>query len=300
MLIIFCSDPMNRNVVDMDYEEEYLAAKSIGISIGLIQLEDLLEGHINKALSKIGAADSQETALYRGWMIKPEIYENLYDGLLMKNIALINDPEEYRSCHYLPDSYEKIKAFTPYSNWIPVEHLQSDFEQIHKQLSEFGNKPIIVKDYVKSRKHEWNDAFYIPDASDHNQAIQVIRNFIERQGENINEGIVLREFVDLEPLSVHAKSQMPLSKEFRIFYFKNEFLFQFDYWEDSVYDNEKPDLTVFNQLAEEISSNFFTMDIGKTVSGDWIVIEVGDGQVSGLPLGTDTEGYYKAIKERVS
>ncbi|MNE63265.1 hypothetical protein D3C80_1586070 [compost metagenome] len=127
----------------------------------------------------------------------------------------------------------------------------------------------------------------------------MISNFINRQGEEINVGIVLREFVNLEQISEHSKSKMPLSKEFRLFYYNNRFLFQFDYWEDSIYDDDKPDLTLFNHLAQDISSNFFTMDIGKTVNGEWIVIELGDGQVSGLPLESDIEGFYKAIKEVV-
>lgn len=33
-------------------------------------------------------------------------------------------------------------------------------------LHEFGDRPVIIKDYVKSRKHEWLGACFIPDASD--------------------------------------------------------------------------------------------------------------------------------------
>ncbi len=297
MFLIFCADPMNRNTVDIDYEAEYSCARSLGISVILINLEELLEGNIDKALNKVSATGQQELAIYRGWMIKPKIYENLFNGLLKKNVVLINDPDEYRNCHYFPNFYEKINTVTPYSNWIQIENLKNDFDQIYKNLSEFGNKPIIIKDYVKSRKHEWHEAFFIPDASDKNHATQVISNFINRQGEELNAGIVLREFVNLEQLSVHSKSQMPLSKEFRLFYYNNRFLFQFDYWEDSEYDDEKPDLMIFNQLAQNISSNFFTMDIGKTVTGEWIVIELGDGQVSGLPLESNIEGFYRAIRD---
>ncbi|WP_025678814.1 ATP-grasp domain-containing protein [Paenibacillus massiliensis] len=297
MFLIFCADPMNKNTVDIDYEAEYSCARSLGISVILINLEELLEGNIDKALNKVSATGQQELAIYRGWMIKPKIYENLFNGLLKKNVVLINEPDEYRNCHYFPNFYEKINTVTPYSNWIQIENLKNDFDQIYKNLSEFGNKPIIIKDYVKSRKHEWHEAFFIPDASDKNHATQVISNFINRQGEELNAGIVLREFVNLEQLSVHSKSQMPLSKEFRLFYYNNRFLFQFDYWEDSEYDDEKPDLKIFNQLAQNISSNFFTMDIGKTAAGEWIVIELGDGQVSGLPLESNIEGFYRAIRD---
>ncbi|TVX96263.1 ATP-grasp domain-containing protein [Cohnella terricola] len=299
MFLIFCSDPMNKNVVDSDYQLEYTIAKSLGFTVKLISLEELLEGNIDGALSKISAVEHPESALYRGWMMKPKIYENFYTGLHKKNIILINNPDAYRNGHWLPHSYDKIKDFTPYSNWIQIENIKNDFDQILKNLSEFGQKPIIIKDYVKSRKHEWNESFFIPDASDSQHATKVIKSFIDRQGEDINEGIVFREFVNLERITVHTKSQMPLSKEYRLFYLENRFLFQFDYWEEIQYDEDKPDLTIFNRLAQQISSNFFTMDIGKTVYGDWIVIEIGDGQVSGLPIDSDILGFYKAIKERM-
>ncbi|MBD3922938.1 ATP-grasp domain-containing protein [Paenibacillus sp. PR3] len=299
MILIFCSDPMNKNAVDVDYEQEYSSAQSLGFMIKLICLEELLEGNLEKALSKISPnTENYVTALYRGWMIKPKYYEDLYNGLKKKNILLINDPEEYRNGHWLPNSYDKIKEFTPYSNWISIENLKNDWSQIYSNLSQFGNKSIIVKDYVKSRKHEWHESFYIPDASDRNHAAKVIKNFIDRQGDEINEGLVFREFVNLERISVHSKSQMPLSKEYRLFYFKNQFLYLFNYWEDSQYDEEIPDLEVFNRLAQTIGSSFFTMDIGKTFTGDWIVIEIGDGQVSGLPTDSNILEFYETIKER--
>ncbi|WP_420852162.1 ATP-grasp domain-containing protein [Paenibacillus hamazuiensis] len=37
------------------------------------------------------------------------------------------------------------------------------------------------------------------------------------------------------------------------------------------------------------------MDIAKTTSGEWTVIEIGDGQVSGLPSHADAEQFYKSI-----
>jgi len=57
---------------------------------------------------------------------------------------------------------------------------------------------------------------------------------------------------------------------------------------------EIPKLESFIDLAKGIASQFFTMDIAKTTSGEWTVIEVGDGQVSGLPSNAQ---FYRAIME---
>jgi len=42
------------------------------------------------------------------------------------------------------------------------------------------------------------------------------------------------------------------------------------------------------------------MDIAKTLSGDWIVMEVGDGQVSGLPNAMRPEDFYGRLKEALA
>lgn len=50
-------------------------------------------------------------------MLTSNQYEVFYNGLLAKNIQLINSPKEYNHCHHLPESYNKIKSLTPVSNW---------------------------------------------------------------------------------------------------------------------------------------------------------------------------------------
>jgi hypothetical protein len=42
-------------------------------------------------------------------------------------------------------------------------------------------------------------------------------------------------------------------------------------------------------------SRFFTMDLARRRDGEWVIIELGDGQVAGLPSGSDAEGIYEAL-----
>ena len=51
------------------------------------------------------------------------------------------------------------------------------------------------------------------------------------------------------------------------------------------------------EVAKTIESNFFTMDIAKKENGEWIIMELGDGQVSGLPDNADTDIFYCNLKE---
>lgn len=298
MRILFCSEPLNRQSVDVDYELEMNTAKSLGFKVDFVHLEDLLDHKVQQALRLIEPSHTLETVIYRGWMLSPEHYEKLYQGLLKKNLELINDPTQYVACHYFPNSYPIIKDYTPKSRWLEIDAVHQDYNSIYESVAEFHQQPILIKDYVKSRKHEWEDACFIPDASDKKQLDFVVKNFIERQGQDLNGGIVFREFISLEKVAEHPKSGMPLSREYRLMFFKRQLLQVLDYWEEVTYDYGQPNLDIFIQLASQFNSNFFSIDIGKTVDGRWLIIEVGDGQVSGLPENAvDVEKFYKSLKE---
>ena len=113
----------------------------------------------------------------------------------------------------------------------------------------------------------------------------------------MNKGLVFRKFEDLEFLTNHSKSKMPLTKEFRLFFLHGKLIQAFNYWDEGDYGNTKPDLDIFKEVGKRIKSNFFTMDIAKKKNGDWIIMELGDGQVSGLPDNADKTSFYKTLTE---
>ncbi|MFD2334548.1 ATP-grasp domain-containing protein [Cohnella sp. GCM10020058] len=295
MKILFCSDPLASNVADEEYRQEYECARKLGIDVHLVSLESVLDGELNKAIKRIPTFEAPEMFIYRGWMLKPNDYEKMYYALQRKNAVLINSPQEYSNGHYFPYSYEVIKKVTPLSTWLGIEELTNGYDVLFERMHLFKNKPVMIKDYVKSRKHEWEEACYIPDASDRQRAQAVLQNFIERQGTELNGGIVIREFIQLEQLAKHPKSGMPLSNEYRLFFLYHKLVQCMGYWDEADYQQEIPNLDLFVDLAKGVSSPFFTMDIAKTISGEWKVIEVGDGQVSGLPSHADMEQFYNSI-----
>ena len=52
----------------------------------------------------------------------------------------------------------------------------------------------------------------------------------------------------------------------------------------------------FAAVAGGVRSRFFTMDVAQRRDGDWLIVELGDGQVAGLPDHADVDGFYKALK----
>lgn len=293
MRIIYCDSVFDNKIIEPDYEEEKKSAVNVGFDFSLISFEELTDGNITTALRFIKQSENKEFGIYRGWMLKPNQYQNLYDGLLKKNIELINSPDEYKHCHYLPDSYEKIASKTPKSNW--TTELTND--AILALTSNFGESSLIVKDFVKSEKHNWDEACFIPNASDSDKVKSVVDKFIKLRGDSLNEGLVFRQFEELEFLTEHSKSGMPLTKEFRVFFANKKIIKVFDYWDEGEYGETKPELDDFIEIAQNIDSKFFTMDIAKKKNGDWIIMELGDGQVAGLPDNADRTEFYSRLKE---
>jgi len=294
MQIIFCDSGFNSREVDYMYREEYKSAGKVAIQTFLISFEDLKKGNIKSAVKNVEPNSGKGIAIYRGWMLKPNQYELLYNALLEKGLELINTPKEYKFCHYLPMNYDTIKEYTPKTTFkkLASEFRISEFEN---EIAEFGNKPIIVKDYVKSQKHYWEEACFIPNAEDKKKVNLVIRRFLELQGPDFNEGLVLREYVELEELKKHAQSGMPLTKEFRVFVKNNKVMAIYKYWDEGSYGNTEPAIETFKEVIPRIRSNFFTMDIAKKKDGNWIIVELGDGQVAGLPDNADTDKFYNLL-----
>jgi hypothetical protein len=295
MRIIYCSEPFSPSKVDPAYQQEADAARRVGFDCSLVNFEALVDDRdAATATRRIAAADVPDLALYRGWMLRPESYVAMYGALQAKGLTLVNAPEQYRHCHNLPASYDIIREHTPRTTWLSVEGTV-DFDAVWPLLEPFGDAPLVVKDYVKSRKHEWNEACFIPSAADRATVERIVRRFLELQGDDLNEGLVFREFVEFEPLAEHSKSGMPLTKEYRLFVLDGRPLFSVEYWEEGDYGAAAPPVDRFLEVAASVQSRFFTMDVAKRRDGEWMIVELGDAQVAGLPDRADVDAFYAAL-----
>jgi len=305
MKIFFCSNPINKSKVDEVYEEEYKAASAAGFSVGIIDLEEVEEiaakaaKKTNNPMPQLLHRDigDKGSACYRGWMIKPKDYPGV-SGFFNKNgFSSVTTTAAYKKCHLFPLSYPQIEKLTARSWWTDVNPEQGiNMKTVLETIKPFGSSPVILKDYVKSRKHEWNDACFIPDASNHENVERVVNNFYQRQGENFEGGLVFREFVELENIGTYSKSDLPLSREFRIFFYRGSVVAVAPYWDEGKYNNrEEVPLDDFANIAKNIGSKFFAMDVAKRKDGSWMIVEVGDGQVSDIPPGLPVKDFYNRL-----
>nr|WP_314100070.1 ATP-grasp domain-containing protein [uncultured Lachnoanaerobaculum sp.] len=278
---IFCSHPLNKKSVDEDYMEEYQAAV-LNHSCALFSYEDLEVGKLS-----LYGEDIKGLTIYRGWMMSLNMYENFYKLLFERGIQLINTPKEYAKYHLLPGWYKDFESSTPFSAWSESRDIADAL-----RLTDGLEGAFIIKDYVKSRKHEWYDACFIKDIRDKENTERVINNFINRQGSNLEGGVVLRKFESLKSIGNHKDSSMPISEEYRIFVFKGEVLIADNYWNDSGELNITEDeYTLIESIISKIESSFITIDLARKTDGNLIIMEMGDGQVSGLQQMDEYEFY---------
>jgi hypothetical protein len=293
-LVLFPSDPIDPRKVDPDFEAERSAARDAGFETALVDHSRIVEGAAAAAVQIVPSREG--AAMYRGWMLKPNEYSAMHAALKDRGTSLVNTPQEYRTCHYFPDSYPWIKDTTPRSVWLAVQG-GLDLELIADTIAPFGDRPLVVKDYVKSQKHYWTEACFIPAASDLSAVERVVRRFLELQGEDLNVGLVFREYVPLKIVGTHPKSRLPLAAEFRIFWLDGEPILSHRYWGDLTTFEAAIPLDDLQPIAARIPSRYFTMDVAFLDDGGWTIVELGDGQVAGLPSPELAPEFFKRVAE---
>jgi hypothetical protein len=294
--LVFCASPLDGRAVDPAFAGEAAAAVACGLPCDLLDFEALVDaGSPERAVRRVEASPAPVLAVYRGWMLRPATYAALYAALAARGVRLINDPAAYRHCHYLPEAYPVLAGHTPRTVWLRTGP-DVRMDRIMEALAPFGAAPVVLKDFVKSRKHEWAEACFIPSAADAGAVERVVRRFVALQGEDLSEGLVFREYVPLAPLGRHPTSALPLSEEYRVFYLDGRPLYWSDYWETGT-PSGPPPLERFDAVAAAVRSRFFTLDVAKRRDGGWLIIEPGDAQVAGLPDRADPLAFYGALRD---
>lgn len=272
---IYCADPLAERSVDPNFAEEAVAATEAGFNVVTLD-HDALDHRIDapRALKKTRLVQPG-IAVYRGWMLRSEAYRSLFDELLRKGIRMITKPAAYDACHHAPGSYAQLSDFMPDTTWVEADRLD-DPAALAAALSRFGTSAVIIKDWVKSQAAGyWAEACFIPNASKSDQATSIIARFRELQGDTLVGGVVFKAYVPLAPLGAPAD-------EYRAFVAGGRVVGS---WPRSTAAGELsgPPADLLADIAARVPSPFASADFGVDGQGRWWLLEVGDGQVSGLP-----------------
>jgi len=289
MHLLFCDNFLNPREPDEVYAAEYAAARACGFSCGLVSFEGLAGGEdFGKRAG--GPVEGERVAgWYRGWMLRGEQYARLFAAMAERGIDLVVTPEAYAQAHYLPEAYPLVAEESPGTVWMEGTELERAWE-ISRAL---GDGAMIVKDWVKSAKHRWDEACFIPAGASREQFAAVAEAFVRIRGESLNRGLVFREFVDLMPVGRDVMSGRTVFEEYRLFFWKGTLL-QAGAHDDGG-DGAWPEFARWEDYARRFASPFITIDVARRADGRWMIVETGDAGVSGLPAVIAPGDFYAAL-----
>jgi hypothetical protein len=281
---IFPSDVFKPRLVDEAFRDQAEAIQALGGNIAVFDYEALTAGLEDRRFVAKGLEPhtGEKDVVYRGWMLTVHEYSFLEASLRNRGIKMKTVMPDYQKAHQLPGWYDAFREITPKTAW----RYQNQQESLGSLTDGLNSESFIVKDFVKSRKSEWDTACF---AANKDLLPSVADEFIRLQVEDgtLVGGLVIREFEDLN----HEEG------EARIWWVNGE----------PVLITSHPDNPGVLPLVDEtfiekirasvntLSCPFITTDVALRHDGQWRVIEAGDGQVSGLPYGADATDLWKAL-----
>lgn len=288
---IFPADPLSGRTlrVDEHFEAEYAAASRVD-SVGLIDLYSL--GDLIPTLRAPAMANSP--AVYRGWMLSADDYAKLIQSLVARGYSMLNSLPGYLSAHSMENWLERFSGLTP-STAIFDPSIMDASAAVLAGESISPEENYFLKGLSKSE----------PDASRAEGPNELLERLAEL-GESFGEDakIAVRNFVPLDSTTAELRSWWLRGELFGLGLHPN-------FLSSELRDPLKPMalrgyakefLRELQLRIAELDSNFLTADIALTAAGEWTLIELGDGQVSGLRQDGDAEyldQFYGELTERL-
>ena len=215
-------------------------------------------------------------AIWVGFIPTAQHYQTIYRLALKKNIQLINSPEQHNIAMEFDKFYPMLADITPKS--VTITSI-SQFEQAMNDLK----FPVFVKGAVKSNKDRGWDAV----TADNFDKLKVIVESSFKNAHRTRGKVIIRELAKLKSIATDPNG-FPIGREYRAFVYQHEMLDYGFYWDE--YDDpnplskedEKAMKLLIHKSSQRVDVPFISIDVAQLQMGDWIVIEIGDGQFSGL------------------
>lgn len=288
MHILFPSLPILPTQPDPDYEIEYAAAQAAGFRCSLYELESLRRNDLRSALKHCRTAtEPNETIVYRGWMVSDVHYASLHEGLTVRGFQPLAAPDEYAEAHYLPLAYPILQGSTPRTVWMEG----ADLDRAWDLYQQMAGEAAILKDYVKSAKHRWREACFLPAHTSRTDFEAILQAFLHERGSLFEKGLVFRRYHPLVQLGEDMRGQ-PIHEEYRLFCVNGKVIAHAPFRNPKELASQQ---RIWEMLAARFTNRFISLDVARQVDDTWIVVEAGDGGVSGLPLSIDPDDFYRAL-----
>jgi hypothetical protein len=201
-------------------------------------------------------------------------YKELEEDLAYNGSKLLNSHQQHAyiaSFNY----YHDIQSYTP-KTWFTIE-------EAYEAVKYF---PLIVKGRTNTCK-VWKYTY-----ADTPDKLTEVINYLNYHPEISQQGLIFRKYEPLEIIEKSAVGGFDFVNEWRLFFLDKHLLSYDYYWsvatdeaiEKARRQNMGDMLIKACDVAKIVAKRcrFFVIDMAKTIDGSWIVIELNDGQMSGL------------------
>ena len=215
-------------------------------------------------------------------------YEDEFRQKLTMGLRLVNSPAEHTLASELEHWYPRISTLTPrtqiFDTLPAAEAIEASFQW-----------PVFLKGSRQTSKH--NPALSIIKDRAHYEA--AAQDYLSDPILHWQKPVV-REFVPLKPVDGQVVGKVSPSMEYRTFWWFGECVGFGRYWyQVPPYEctDLESGLLIAGQAAQELRVPFLVVDIAKTISDRWIVIECNDAQESGYAGVNPRELWQKVLMQ---
>ncbi len=195
-------------------------------------------------------------------------YEALEQDLAERACRLINTYAEHKWI-------ANFEYYPTFQDVTPETWFEEDFDSA-------PDGKFVLKGRCNSFKHKWAELMFANDKAD------ALRKAAKLHAEQLisQQGLVFRRFVPLETFE-HTSSGLPITNEWRFFFVRERLVGFGYYWtiaKNATPSMDEAGIEFARKCARRVRGQvtFFAVDIAKTADGNWVLIELNDGQSSGL------------------
>lgn len=276
MILLTESPPdLDPDKLDGDIVGQTKAALEAGFEVAFIPLGRVLQEG-DDPVHDVPHHEAPAEALWIGHIPSRERYEAVFRGALAKNVRLLNDPETHLRITEFDRWYPRLEGLTPRSCVV------RSVDEVDAALAQVG-LPAFIKGAVLSKKSFGWKAVVAESVDD---ARKKVENLLKMR--TFSRGMAaLRALVPLRKVG-HSVEGFPLSREYRVFVLRGTVVGSGYYWMfgepfgPPAGDEWARITELAREAAARLEAPWLSVDLAQTEAGEWLIIEVGDPQFSGV------------------
>ena len=287
--VLFPASYYDISTIEPSFKDEYKAAlQSHLFNISFFNFDSFVEGNPLKIYNEGGNNSNPCRVVYRGWMMKPEQYKRFSKELEQGGAKLLSSIDSYKIMHCYSKAFLRLHDRCINSK---IRIFDTDFPVEASVINEAFDS-FLLKDDVKSAK---NTTLPLRVNTPINQAQldNLISEFKKHRGEQLTGNLIFKQFFELKQYNNDK------TNEWRVFYLNGEVMRAFRN-SGQVGSSPAPPQDLIEEFKVGMDAIYYTVDFAELADGTWMVLETGDGQVSGLATYDSFNEYYNDFGMRLA